>query len=72
MAFTSPNLDAFDGVLNTADVVVTMPWPLAKALALALNQMVDKHHPESLPADVVKDIKENGGMALSLTGFRRA
>lgn len=70
LAFMSPMLDERKGVINTADVVVAIPWPLAKALAKALQHVVDHHDNSPLPKDVEADIKKNGGLAPTLVGTR--
>lgn len=71
MALLAPMLDSLDGVVNTADLVVSLPWPLAKALAKALTIAVYQQDPTPLTKEVAEDIEANGGMAESLTGIRR-
>lgn len=71
MAFLAPMLDEKVGILNTADVVVSVPWPLAKALAFALQQAVDNHDSAPLEKSIADDIKKYGGLSPALLGTRR-
>lgn len=68
LALMTPMLDDRKGVVNTADVVVAIPWPLAKALAYALQKAVTKHDATPLSDIIKKDIEANGGLAKSLIG----